>query len=55
MAQDNVTREEFDTEGEAMAFTEGLDTAIELADLDHLFYEPAFIEGDKWIVEVRVA
>ena len=54
MAKDDVTREEFDTEGEAGAFTEGLDTAVTLLDSDHLVYEPPYIEGDKWIVEVRI-
>lgn len=54
MAKDDVTREEFDTEGEAVAFTEGLDTAVTLLDSDHLVYEPPYIEGDKWIVEVRI-
>jgi hypothetical protein len=49
-----VTREEFDIESEAVAFTEGLDTAVTLIDSDHLTYEPPYIEGDKWVVEVRV-
>lgn len=44
-----TTREEFDTEGEAIAFTEGLD----YADNDHISWEPPFIENDKWVVEVR--
>jgi hypothetical protein len=58
---DRVTREEFDTEGEAVAFTEGLDTAVTLLDStfalgagDHLTCEPPYVEGDKWIVEVRL-
>lgn len=52
MAKDDVTREEFELEGEAIAFTEGLDTAVTLLDSDHLTYEGPFVEGDKWIVEV---
>jgi len=51
---DDVTREDFDTEGEAIAYTEGLDTAVTLLNTDHLFYEPPYLEGDRWIVEVRV-
>lgn len=50
MASDEqVHREEFDTEAEAIAFTEGID----FVDSDHVSYEPHFAEGDKWIVEVR--
>lgn len=48
-ADSETTREEFDTEAEAIAFTEGLD----YADNDHISWEPAFIENDKWVVEVR--
>jgi hypothetical protein len=44
-------REEFDTEGEAIAFTEGVETAINLLDSDHLTID-RFVEGDKWVVEV---
>lgn len=44
-----VYREEFDTEAEAGAFIEGLD----FAGGDHVTYEPAFQEGDKWVVEAR--
>ena len=51
---DDVTREEFDTEDEAVAFTEGIDTAVTLLDSDFLIYEPPYLEGDTWVVEVRI-
>jgi hypothetical protein len=50
MANDTqVYREEFDTEGEAIAFTEGID----FVDSDHVSYESPFEENGKWIVEVK--
>ncbi len=59
--ENDVTRQEFELEGEAIAFVEGLNTAITLLDRaglfrdsDHLIYEGPFVEGDKWIVEVWV-
>lgn len=49
MANDSlVYREEFDTEGEAIAFTEGID----FVDSEHVSYESAYEENDKWVVEV---
>lgn len=49
MATDSqVYREEFDTEAEAIAFTEGID----FVDSDHVSYESAYEENDKWVVEV---
>ena len=45
-----VYREEFETEGEAIAFTEGLD----FMDSDHVSWDAPYIENDdKWVVEVR--
>jgi hypothetical protein len=50
MANDiQVYREEFDTEAEAIAFTEGID----FMDSDHVSYESPFEENDKWVVEVK--
>jgi hypothetical protein len=50
MANDSTFEENlFDTEGEANAFTEGLD----YYDNDHLSYESPYLRGDKWVVEVR--
>jgi hypothetical protein len=49
MASDSqVYREEFDTEAEAIAFTEGID----FMDYDHVSYEGPYEENDKWVVEV---
>jgi len=49
MASDSqVYREEFDTEAEAIAFTEGID----FMDSDHVSYEAPYEENDKWVVEV---
>lgn len=49
MANDSqVYREEFDTEAEAIAFTEGID----FVDSEHISYEPPYVESDKWVVEV---
>lgn len=44
-----VYREEFDTEAEAIAFTEGVD----FVDSDHVSYEAPYEENDKWVVEVK--
>ena len=47
MASDvQVYREEFDTEAEAIAFTEGID----FMDSEHVFYEAPYEENDKWLV-----
>jgi hypothetical protein len=47
------TIEVFDTEGEAIAFTEGLETAQNMIDDDHLSWDaPAVVDG-KWAVSVR--
>jgi len=49
MATDSqVYREEFDTEAEAIAFTEGID----FFDSEHVSYEAPYEENDKWVVEV---
>ena len=50
MASDSqVYREEFDTEAEAIAFTEGIDFMdSEYVSVAMLTYE----ENDKWVVEV---
>ena len=49
MATDSqVYREEFDTEAEAIAFTEG----INFMDSEHVSYEAPYEENDKWVVEV---
>jgi hypothetical protein len=48
-SDERIHREEFHTEGEAIAFTEGLD----FVDSDHLSYEPPYVEGEMWVVEVR--
>ncbi len=50
MAHDEQYREEFDTEGEAVAFVEGMEAVVTLADYDHLSHE-MFVDGDKWVVE----
>ena len=47
-ADSQVYREEFDTEAEAIAFTEG----IYFVDSEHVSYESPYEENDKWIVEV---
>jgi hypothetical protein len=50
MASDTqVYREEFDTEAEAIAFTEGID----FIDSEHVSYEAPFEENDKWVIEVK--
>lgn len=49
-----VYREDFTTEGEAISFCEGLDTAQEILDNDHLSHD-CFAEGGKWVVEVTAA
>ena len=48
------TIEVFDTEGEAIAFTEGLETAQNMIDDDHLSWDslPEFVDG-MWAVSVR--
>jgi hypothetical protein len=50
MAREGITREEFDTEAEAIAFVSGL----EFMDNDHISAEPPYIEGEIWVVEVTV-
>lgn len=40
---------EFDTEAEALSFTEGLDAATSLLDNDHLSYDMEVV-NDKWVV-----
>jgi hypothetical protein len=47
------TTEVFDTEGEAIAFTEGLETAQSMIDDDHLTWDKPVIEAGKWVVRVR--
>lgn len=48
------TIEVFDTEGEALAFIEGLETAQNMIDDDHLSWDslPEFVDG-TWTVAVR--
>ena len=48
------TIEVFDTEGEALAFIEGLETAQNMIDDDHLSWDslPEFVDG-MWAVSVR--
>lgn len=46
---DGTTLEVFDTEAEAIAFTEGLD----YTDNDHISYEAPYEQEGKWMVEVR--
>jgi len=46
---DGTILEVFDTEAEAIAFTEGL----EYADNDHISFEPPYEQAEKWVVEVR--
>lgn len=43
----------FDTEGEAIAFTEGLETAQTMIDDDHLAWDAPVIEGSHWVVRAR--
>jgi hypothetical protein len=47
------TTEVFDTEGEAIAFTEGLDCAQNMLDSDHLTWDEPVVEADRWVVRVR--
>jgi hypothetical protein len=48
------TIETFDTEGEALAFIEGLETAQNMIDDDHLTWDaPEFHEDGHWQVSVR--
>jgi hypothetical protein len=45
--------ETFETEGEAIAFCEGLETATTMIDDDHLAWDAPIVEGGRWVVRVR--
>jgi hypothetical protein len=47
------TIEVFATEGEALAFIEGLETAQDMIDDDHLTWDEPVVENGQWIVRVR--
>ena len=47
------TYETFDTEGEALAFIEGLETAQNMIDDDHLTWDAPVVEHGEWVVRVR--
>ena len=46
---DMTFQEVFDTEAEAIAFTEGID----ITGSANVIWEPPFMEGDQWVVELR--
>jgi hypothetical protein len=45
--------ETFETEAEAIAFVEGLETARDMIDDDHLDWDAPVVEGNVWVVRVR--
>jgi len=49
--QEGITREVFESDKEAIAFTEGLD----YVESDHVSYEGPILDSNgQWVVEVRV-